>query len=549
MSDYDVLIQDAKVVDGTGNPWFSADVATKGKRIAAVAPTGRISPDQAKEVIPAEGLVVCPGFIDIQSHSITPLMIDGRSLGKITQGVTTEIMGEAWTPAPYGGKVTTPVLSWFGQPDPHWYERIKTWGRFRDWLEAMVSEGVSPNIGSFLGGCTLRQYVKGMELGPPSADELTAMEKLTAQAMEEGAFGIARALIYPPDAYTAIEELVATSKVVSRYNGLYISHIRSESDHIFSALEEAFTIGRQAHLPVEIYHLKTAGKRNWSKMPEVIERINQARAGGLDVTAGMYPYVGAGTTLAAVLPPWAASGGTLLENLRDPGMRKKIQDEVHNPTGSWEAMGDLCGPDGILPLDFKNPDHKQLAGKSLGEIADSRDQNWVDTVIDLLLSEGPYIGEENSAFLISSIYFAMNEENIKRQLQLPWIKISTDAGGYDPAWAESGPPVHPRSYGTYPRVLGKYVREENVLTLEEAVRKMTSSVATRLGIRDRGLLREGMVADLITFDPQTIGDRATFSAPHQLSVGVQDMWVNGSRVLKNGRHTGATPGEIVSRPS
>jgi dihydroorotase/N-acyl-D-amino-acid deacylase len=262
----------------------------------------------------------------------------------------------------------------------------------------------------------------------------------------------------------------------------------------------------------------------------------------------MYPYVGAGTTLAAVLPPWAASGGSLLDNLSDPGMRKKIREEVLNPTSSWEAMGDLCGPEGVLPLDFKNPDHKQLAGKSLAEIAASRDQIWVDTVIDLLLSEGPHIGQENSAFLISSIYFAMNEENVKRQLQLPWIKISTDAGGYDPAWARSGPPVHPRSYGTYPRVLGKYVREENVLTLEDAIRKMTSSVAARLGLRDRGLLREGMVADLIIFDPQTIGDQATFTAPHQLSVGVQDVWINGSRVLKNGRHTGATPGEIVHGP-
>ncbi|MCP5097848.1 MAG: amidohydrolase family protein, partial [Chloroflexi bacterium] len=489
----------------------------------------------------------CPGFIDIQSHSITPLMIDGRSLSKITQGVTTEIMGELWTPAPYGGKITTPLLTLFGHPDPEWGERVKTWKRFRDWLEAMVDYGVSPNIGSFLGGSSLRQYVKGMDMSPPTAAELTAMEKLTAQAMEEGAFGIARALIYPPDAYTTFAELVATSKIVSQYNGLYITHMRSESDDIFTALEEAFEVGRQANLPVEIYHLKAAGKRNWDKMPAVIEKINQARAKGLDVTAGMYPYTGSGTTLSAVLPPWAARNGKLLENLRDPEIRKQIKEELLQPTGGWEAMVNMCDPEGVLLLDFRSPEHKQYAGKSLAEIAKARNQDWADTVMDLLLSEEPYIGQDSSTSLIFSIYFLMQEENIRQQLQLPWIKISTDAGGYDPAWAKDGPPVHPRSYGTFPRILGKYVREENILTLEDAIRKMTSSVASRLGIQNRGLLREDMVADVIIFDPQTIGDHATFKAPHQLSEGVQDVWVNGTRVLKNGQHTGATPGEIVSR--
>jgi N-acyl-D-aspartate/D-glutamate deacylase len=546
MSDYDVLIRGTKVVDGTGNPWFFGDLAIKGEHIAAVAPPGAVSTDQAREIVDADGKVVCPGFIDIQSHSITPLMIDGRSLSKITQGVTTEIMGEGWTPAPYGEKFPTPLLTLFGQPGPEWYERVKTWGCFRDWLEAMIDHGVSPNIGSFLGGWTLRQNVKGMEMGPPTAAELAAMEKLTAQAMEEGAFGIARALIYPPDAYTTFEELVATSKVVGQYNGLYISHIRSESDDILAAIEEALEIGRQAKLPVEIYHLKAAGKRNWSKMAAVIERIDQARAAGLDVTAGMYPYIGGGTTLAAILPPWASSGGKLFSNLHDPVIRQKIRREVLKPSGGWEAMGEYCGPEGVIPLDFKNPDHRQLAGKPLAEIAASRKQEWVDTVMDLLLSEEQHVGQEDNPLLIFTIYLAMQEENIKRQLRLPWIKISTDAGGYDPAWAEAGPPVHPRSYGTYPRVLGKYVREEKLLTLEEAVRKMSSAVAARLGLRDRGLLREGLYADLVLFDPQRIGDRATFAAPHQLSVGVQDVWVNGARVLKNGQHTGATPGMIVS---
>jgi dihydroorotase/N-acyl-D-amino-acid deacylase len=349
MSDYDVLIQGAKVVDGTGNPWFFGDVALKGKRIAAVMPTGYLATDHAREVVEAKGRVVCPGFIDIQSHSITPLMVDGRCLSKITQGVTTEIMGEAWTPAPFGGKITSPLMTLFGQPDPEWGERVKTWKRFRDWLEAMVEHGVSPNIGSFLGGGTLRQYVKGMEMGRPSAEELAAMQRLTTEAMEEGAFGIARALIYPPDAYTELNELVAICQVVSQYRGLYITHIRSEANGIFAAMEEALEIGRRANLPVEIYHLKAAGKRNWAKMPAVIDMIDQARAEGLDVTAGMYPYTAGGTTLASVLPPWAASDGKLFANLRDLETRTRIRAEALEPVGDWEAMADLCGPEGICP--------------------------------------------------------------------------------------------------------------------------------------------------------------------------------------------------------
>jgi N-acyl-D-amino-acid deacylase len=547
MSDYDFLIQGAKVVDGTGNPWFFGDVALKGKLIAAIAQAGVLSPDHAKEVVTAEGMVVCPGFIDIQSHSITPLMIDGRCLSKVTQGVTTEIMGEAWTPAPFGGRNTSHLMTLSGKPDPSWEERVKTWKRFRDWLEAMVAHGVSPNIGSFLGGGTLRQYVKGMEMGPPSADELAAMQRLMAEAMEDGAFGVAYALIYPPDVYTETDELVAVCQVVSQYHGLYITHIRSEADDIHGAMEEAINIGRRAHLPVEIYHLKAAGQRNWAKMPAIIEMIDQARADGLDVTAGMYPYTAGGTTLSAVLPPWAASDGKLFANLRDPKMRARIRAETLEPSGEWEAIADLCGPEGIVPFAFRNPDSKQYAGMSVAEIAETRGQHWLDTVIDLCLLEEEFMEDPSGAFLIFTVFFMMHEDNIRRQLQLPWMKISTDAGGYDPAWAEALAPVHPRAYGTYPRVLGKYVREEKVLTLEDAIRKMSSSVAVRLGLRERGLLREGMAADVVIFDPESIGDRATYEAPHQLSVGVQHVWINGSRVLTDGRHTGATPGEIVSR--
>jgi N-acyl-D-aspartate/D-glutamate deacylase len=537
MSEYDVLIQGAKVIDGTGNPWFYGDVALSGERVAAVTPPGRIAAEKVRDVVEAAGMVVCPGFIDIQSHAIAPLMLDGRCLSKITQGVTTEIMGEGWTPAPFGGKIKSPIgFKVFADRAPEWVERARGWKRFGDWFEAMMDHGVSPNIGSFLGGGTLREYVKGLEMGPPTPDELEAMRRLMAESMEDGAFGISYALIYPPDSYTEIDELVEICRVVSRYRGVYITHIRSEADEIFSAMEEAFEIGRQADLPVEIYHLKAAGRRNWDKMPRVIEMINQARAGGLDVTADMYPYHASGTGLTSVLPPWAEAGGKLYDNLRDPAMRAKIKEAALHPDGRWEAMVDQDGEDGVMPIGFQKAENKQYVGKRLSEIARMRGQDWVDAVFDLLLSE-----EQR----ISTIYFSINEDNVRLQLKLPWIKISTDAGGYDPAWGVEIGPVHPRSYGTYPRVLGKFVRDERIIPLEDAVRKMTSAVADRLGLRNRGLLRTGMQADVVIFDPETIADRATFEESHRLSVGVRDVWVNGARVLEDGQHTGATPGQVV----
>ena len=537
MPSFDILIQNAKVIDGTGNPWFYGDVALKGEQVAEVTSPGHIPTENVAEVVDAKGNVVCPGFIDIQSHSIAPLMIDGRCLSKITQGVTTEIMGEAWTPAPYGPKIQNPIgFSTYAQRLPEWVERAKTWTRFGDWLSAQQEAGVSPNIGSFLGGGTLRQLVMGLEMRPPTSDELNQMKRVMAEAMEDGAFGVSYALIYPPDAYTTTDELVEVCKVVSEFNGVYITHLRSEAEEIFTALEEAFDIGRRADLPVEVYHLKAAGRKNWDKMPRVIEVIDRARAEGLDVTADMYPYYASGTGLTSVLPPWVAEGGKLFANLRDEGIRERIKAEVLNPKGDWEAMASEDGPEIVMPIGFQKEENKQYVGKRLSRIAELRDEHWVDAAINLILDEGQRI---------STIYYSMSEENVKLQLQEPWIKISTDAGGFDPEWGKELGPTHPRAYGTYPRVLGKYVREEKVIPLEDAIRKMTSSVADRLGLRDRGLLRKGMAADVVVFDPETVGDRATFEDPHQLSVGVRDMWVNGERVLKSGEHTGALPGQVV----
>jgi N-acyl-D-amino-acid deacylase len=540
MAGFDVLIRGARVVDGTGNPWFYGDVALSGDRVAEVAPAEQIVSDQAREVVDATGMVVCPGFIDIQSHSIIPLMMDGRCLSKITQGVTTEIMGEAWTPAPYGGKIDEPLkYNRFKDRIPEWEDRMRTWGRFRDWLEAMIGHGVSPNIGSFLGGGTLRRYARGMEMGPSSEEELAVMRRVMRQAMQDGAFGVSYALIYPPDAFANTDEVVEVCKVVGEQGGVYITHMRSEADQLLEGVQEALEIGRRADLPVEIYHLKAAGVRNWHKMPAAIEFINQARAAGLDVTADMYPYTGSGTGLTSVFPPWAAADGKLFENLRDPAMRARIRAAALNPSGDWEAMADLCTPDGVMPVGFDKPENQPYVGKRLSEIAHMRGQDWADAAMDLLISE-----EQR----ISTIYFMIQEENLRLQLGLPWIKISTDAGGQDPAWAKELGPCHPRAYGTYTRVLGKYVRDEGVLPLEDAIRKMTSAVADRLGMRERGLLRQGFFADVVVFDPQTIADRATFEEPHQLSVGVRDVWVNGVRVLKDSTHTGATSGRIVDGP-
>ncbi len=541
MADYDLLITGAKVVDGTGNPWFYGDVAISGDRIAAITRPGEVAQEQAGEVIDATGMVVCPGFIDILSHSIVPLMVDARCLSKITQGVTTEIMGEDSTPAPYGGRDEQLgyIRSVMLQLAPEWKAEIPMWSRFRDWLDAMVDRGVSPNVGSFMGGGTVREHAMGMDMGKAGPDELDVMRRVTAQAMEDGAFGVSYALIYPPSAYVDTAELVEVCKVVAEYNGLYITHVRSEADGLEAGYAEALQIGREAGLPVHVYHLKAAGQRNWHKMPKLIASIEAARAGGQDITCDMYPYTGAGTGLTSVLPPWAAAGGKLYENVRDAAMRAKIRSEALHPAGDWEAMADLCGPEGVMPVGFTLPEHQVYVGKRLSEIAAMRNQEWVDAAMDLLAAEGQRI---------STIYYMMDEENVKLQLRQPWVMVGTDAGGLDPAWAAPLGPYHPRAYGSYPRILGKYVREEKVLPLEDAIRKMSWAVASRLGLHERGRLHVGCLADVVVFDPLTIGDRATFAQPHQLSVGVRDVWVNGKRVLANGTHTGATPGRIVTGP-
>lgn len=535
------IIVGGRIVDGTGNPWIYGDVVLEGQQVASVTPPGMASQRGAR-VIDAAGMVVCPGFIDIQSHSIVPFMQDRRALSKVTQGVTTEIMGEAWTPAPFGGKIADPFRDTFPTMESdreRWIELGKSWTRFGDWLRWLETEGVSVNVGSFVGDGTVREWGMGLALGPASDDAMAAMAAMVAACMEDGAFGLATALIYPPGCFASTNELVALCEVVAKYRGVHITHMRSEESRIMQGLAETLEIARRSGVATEIYHLKAAGKANWPKMREVITNINAARAEGIDVTADMYPYVAAGTGLASCLPPWAEADGQLWENLRNPETRARIRAEMEQPSSEWENLGASAGPEGVILAGVRLPEHLPYRGKSLAYAAEQRGQSWNDTVLDLLAAE-----RQN----IFCFYFEMSDDNLRLQMQQPWMKFSTDAGGVDPEKLSSGGLLHPRAFGTYTRVLGHYVREEGVLPLEDAIRKMSSAVADRLSLRDRGLLRAGMFADVVVLDPNTVTDHATFSDPHQLSSGVRDVWVNGVRVLADGAHTGAHPGAWVKGP-
>lgn len=524
---YDLVIEGGRVVDGTGSAWFYGDLAVRGGRIVAITPPGRLRAVSATERLDATGLVVSPGFIDIQSHSRDALLDgDGRLVSKITQGITTEIMGEAGTNAPQSART--------GGSGGHDFTGPRGFDR---WLQAMQSNGASTNFGSFVGATTVRMYAKGMAQGPATPAELDTMRTVVRNAMEDGAFGLGSALIYPPANYVSTEELIELARAMAPYGGLYITHMRSEADTWLEAIDEALRIGREGGVPVEIFHLKAGGRRNWSKAPAAIAKIDSARAAGQDVQADMYLYIAGGTGLDACLPPWAAADGKLFSNLQDPATRIRIRAEMDREQQEWENLCQLATPEGVLVLGLLRPETKSLAGKRLAEIAAIQGKPWQETIMDLLLAERQRIG---------TIYFMMTEENVRLQLQQPWIKFGTDAGGVDPDSTTAL--VHPRTYGNFTRLLGKYVREEQVIPLEDAIRKATSAVATRLSIMDRGVLRPGMWADIVVFDPATIADRATFEAPHQLSVGVREVFVNGVAVVRATRPTGAKPGKTVRGP-
>ena len=534
---YDVVIENGRVVDGTGAAWFYGDVGVVGDRIARVAPPGALRAASAGRRIDARGHVVAPGFIDIHSGSYGSFVGggDGRSVSKITQGITTEIMGESSTPAPLnparspGGNF---AVGSRGAADASAYGGARG---FAGWLAAMEQHGSSPNVGSFVGGATIRIYAKGEAQGAPTAAELDTLRAVTRRAMEDGAFGIGTALIYPPGNYATTAELIEMAKAMAPYGGLYITHMRSEGDQLLEAMDEAIRIGREGGVPVEIWHLKAAGRRNWPKGAQSVAKIDSARRAGLDVQANMYPYTAGGTGLSACTPPWASENGKLIENLQAPATRARIRAEMLRDQTEWENLCALATPENVLLLGLRQPQSAPYVGKRLSDVSRMLGKEWPDAVMDLLIAERQRIG---------TIYFLMSEENVRLGIRQPWMKFGTDAGGQDPDSAR-GSLTHPRAYGSFPKIMGQYVRDEGVIPLEDAVRKATSAVATRLAIPQRGIVREGFFADLVIFDPATIGERATYENGHQLSTGVPWVLVNGVPVVADGRPTGAKPGRVL----
>src|SRR6266699_357151 len=531
---FDIVIKGGTVYDGTGGEGHVTDVAIRGDRIAGVGDFAKAS---AKKTIDARGLAVAPGFINMLSWSNESLIQDGRSQSEIRQGVTTEIMGEGESMGPVNDAIRAHMLR--QQKDIH-YE-IK-WNTLAEYLRYLEARGISCNVASFLGATTVREYVIGFEDKAPTPQQLDEMRDVVRKEMEAGALGIGTSLIYPPAFYAKTDELIELCKVAAKYQGKYISHMRSEGNHLLEGLDELTRISREAGIPAEVYHIKAAGQPNWGKIDDLLSRIEAAQKEGLKITADMYTYTAGGTGLEACLPPWTEAGGypAVFKRLRDPDTREKIKAQVQTPTNEWENMYLAAGsPEHILLSEFKSRKLKPLTGKTLAEVAKMRGKDSIDTAMDLIAEDESRIG---------TIYFMISEENIKKELAKPWISFGSDEASQAPegVFLKSNP--HPRAYGNFARVLGKYVRDEKVIPMTEAIRRLSGLPATNLGLDHRGFIKEGMFADVVVFDPATIADRATFEKPHQYAVGVKHVFVNGVQVLKDGEHTDAKPGRALWGP-
>ncbi|MDX2031854.1 MAG: D-aminoacylase [Blastocatellia bacterium] len=530
---YDILIRNGMVYDGTGAAPRRADVAIQGDRIAAI---GNLAGAKAAAVVDAKGMAVAPGFINMLSHSETSLIVDYRSLSELRQGVTTQIFGES-SMGPLSDEMKRVSLASMGDVK---YEI--PWTTLAEYLRHLETRGISQNVASFIGAGTVRTHVIGLEDKPPTPQQLEQMKELVRREMEAGALGVTTALIYPPNYFAKTDELIALCKVAAKYRGKYIAHIRSEANQFMEAVEETIRIAREANLPAEIYHLKASGEENWPKMDAVIKRINEARKQGLKITADMYTYTAGATGLTSTMPPWVLDGGyeALYKRLQDKPTRKKIADEMRVQSNTWENMFLLPGSlDRILLVGFRSEKLKPLAGKTLAEVAKMRGTDPTDTVMDLILEDRSRVG---------TVYFMMSEENLRKQMAQPWVMFGSDAGSMAAEGVFLRSSTHPRAYGCFARLLGKYVREEKVLSLQEAIRRLTSLPATTLELDRRGTLKTGYFADVVIFDPQTIADRATFEKPHQYSVGVHHVFVNGAHILKDGEHTGARSGRALWGP-
>jgi N-acyl-D-amino-acid deacylase len=531
--DYDILIKNGRVFDGTGAPGVMTSVAIRGDRIASLG-----VPDSATAglTIDAAGLAVSPGFINMLSWADEPLLVDGRSQSDIRQGVTLEVFGEGWSMGPLSDRMKQEQVT--GQGD---LKYPISWTTLGEYLEHLQQKGISPNVASFVGATTVRIHEIGYEDREPTSEELARMKDLVRDAMREGALGVGSSLIYAPAFYAKTPELVELCKAAAEFGGMYISHMRSEGARLLEAIDELIHIAREAKVPAEIYHFKAAGRDNWHKTDAAIARIEAARREGLRITADIYTYPAGATGLAATMPPWVQEGGydVWVARLKDPVIRERVKREMITPTDQWENFFTGAGADGILLAGFKSEALKPLTGKRLSEVAKIRGKSPEETAIDLVIEDGSRV---------EAVYFLMSEDNLRKKLRLPWVSFASDSGSIAPEGPFLASNPHPRAYGNFARWLGRYVRDEKLASLEEGIRRLTTLPATNLGLKERGRLAEGMYADIVIFDPARIQDHATFEKPHQYATGVRDVLVNGTPVLRNGEHTGATPGRVVRGP-
>ncbi|MGB7200961.1 MAG: D-aminoacylase [Pyrinomonadaceae bacterium] len=531
---YDVIIRGGMVYDGSGGRPVKADVGIVGDKVAKI---GNLSKAKASVEVDASGMAVSPGFINMLSWSTESFLVDRRSLGELKQGVTTQIMGEGWSMGPLNDRMKKQM-----KDDQADLKFNIEWTTLADYLTYLERRGVSQNVASYIGATTVRMYVLGEADVQPNPAQMQQMRDLVEREMRAGALGIGSSLIYAPAFYAKTEELIELCKVAAKYKGKYISHMRSEGNKLEEAVAELIRISREAKIPAEIYHLKAAGKDNWPKMDKVIAMVETARKSGLKITADMYNYPAGATGLNAALPPWALDGGyqELFKRIKDPATRQKILAEMRTPTDKWENLYLAAGsPERLLLVGFNNEKLKPLTGKTLAEVATMRGTDPENTILDLMVEDQSRVG---------TVYFLMDEDNIKKQIKIPWVSFGSDAESMAPegAFLKSNP--HPRAYGNFARLLGKYVREEKVISLEEAIRRLSSLPATNLGLDRRGLLKKGYFADAVIFDPNTIADKATFEKPHQFAVGVRDVFVNGVQMLKDGNQTGKFSGRALWGP-
>jgi N-acyl-D-aspartate/D-glutamate deacylase len=529
---FDVVIRHGTIYDGTGAPGRAADVAILDDRIAAI---GDLRSERGRDEVDATGLAVAPGFINMLSHSETSLIQDGRAQGSIRQGVTLEVFGES---------SMGPLTEQMKKDQAERQSDIKfniVWNTLGGYLDHLVARGVSTNVASFVSAATVRANEVGLDNRAPTPVELDRMRDDVRVAMHEGAMGLTTALIYIPGVFAKTDELVELAKVASASGGMYISHMRSEGNRLLEAIDETLTIAREANIRAEIYHLKESGESNWNKLDAVIEKVEKARKEGLEITADMYTYTAGSTGLDAAMPPWVQEGGyqAWAKRLQDRKIRERVRSEMTTPQDVWENLLLAAGGEGTLLVGFKNEALRIYAGKTLTEVAKLRRKSIQDTAMDLVVEDGSRV---------QVVYFLMSEENVKRQIALPWVSFGSDASSMAPDGVFIKTSTHPRAYGNFARLLGKYVRDEHVIPMEEAIRKLTSLPAATLRLKERGRLEKGYFADVVVFDPKTIGDRSTYEKPHQYATGVKHVWVNGGHVLKDGEHTGQKPGRVIRGP-